>query len=50
MRTGLTDESRDERYMMLGRCKVVFDDEGYQTFIKFLESIGRYDIILKMEI
>lgn len=34
----------------LGRCKIVFDDDGYQAFIKFLESIGRYDIILKMEI
>ena len=42
--------SRDVRYVLFGRCKVVFDDEGYQTFIKFLESSGRFDILLKMEI
>ena len=34
----------------LGKSKVVFDSEGYQAFIKFLENINRYDIILKMEI
>ena len=38
-----------ERYRKLGKCKIIFNDKGYREFINFLESISRYDIILKME-
>ena len=38
-----------EGHKRIGRCRIIFDKEAYQDFLKFLESSGRFDILLQME-
>jgi hypothetical protein len=39
-----------EESRRMGNCRIVLSNDAYQDFLKFLESHGRFDILLKMEI